>query len=127
MAINTTINLGLKKPTTDETVGACHGAYNDNSDTLDAWAATVAKKPTRESFTVSSWSALSGKSPFTYSATVTASTTIGADTQVELINDDAVKFGTYGFAIGAVSGQTITIYSVGEPATSVTLKVDIGG
>lgn len=127
MAVNTTTNLGLKKPTSDELVGTWHSADNYNADVIDAFAATVARKPTRESFTVANWSALSDKSPFTYSATVTAATQIGADTAVELINDDAVKFGTYGFAIGAVSGQIITIYSVGAPSSSVTLKVDIGG
>ena len=80
-----------------------------------------------ETYTISSWTALSSSSPYTYQATVTATATIGANTIVELFNDQAVLFATYGFAIGSVSGQNITIYSIGEPSSSVTLKVGIGG
>lgn len=71
------------------------------------------------------WSALSDSSPYTYSATVTVTTTIGIDSIVELINNQAVLFATYGFAIGSVSGQNITIYSIGQPSTSVTLTVEV--
>lgn len=80
-----------------------------------------------ETYTISSWTALSSSSPYTYQATVTATATIGNNTIVELINDQAVLFATYGFAIGSVSGQNITIYSIGQPSSSVTLKVSIGG
>lgn len=75
----------------------------------------------------SNWTSLSNSSPYTYQATVTATETIGNDTIVELINDQPVLFATYGFAIGSVSGQNITIYSIGQPSSSVTLKVKIGG
>lgn len=74
-----------------------------------------------------SWSELSDSSPYTYSATVTATTTIGTDSIVELINNQAVLFATYGFAIGSISGQNITIYSIGQPSTSVTLTVGVTG
>lgn len=139
MANTTTANLGLPLITDTTTKfkrfrgEVCGNNAGTTAEPLsmaqiiDAWSATVKKKPTAETFTVSSWSALSGKAPYTYSAVVTAATPIAADTQVELINNDAVAFSTYGFAIGAVSGQSITIYSVGSPAANVVLRVEIGG
>lgn len=95
------------------------GSYNDLTD-----------KPagsTIEAYTITTWTSLSSSEPYTYQATTTATATIGNDTIVELINDQAVLFATYGFAIGSVSGQNITIYSIGQPSSSVTLKVGIGG
>lgn len=84
---------------------------------------------TTESYTITTnnWSALSASSPYTYSATVTATYTIGNNTIAELINDNAVAFSNYGFAIGSISGQNVTIYSIGQPDTSVTLKVNYKG
>ena len=84
---------------------------------------------TDETYTIADtdWTALSASSPYTYSADVTATYTIGANTIVELLNDQAVNFATYGFAIGAVSSQTVTIYSIGAPSSSVTLKVNYKG
>lgn len=75
----------------------------------------------------SDWAALASSDPYDYSATVTAATTIGANSLVELINDQAVLFATHGFAIGAISGQSVTIYSVGQPAASVSLKINVKG
>ena len=82
-----------------------------------------------ESYTIatSDWSALSASSPYTYQATVTATHTIGANTVAELLNDAPVTFATYGFAIGSISGQSVTIYSIGQPSASVTLKVNYKG
>lgn len=82
-----------------------------------------------ETFSVaaSEWNDLSDGSPFTKQAAITATAAIGADTLVELINDNAVAFGTYGFAIGGVTGQVITIYALSAPSASVTLKIEIGG
>ena len=93
-------------------------------------AATVGQAVgTTESYTIATgdWTALSASSPYTYQATVTATYTIGNDTTVELINDAPVTFGNYGFAIGSVSGQNVTIYSIGQPSASVTLKVNYKG
>lgn len=73
------------------------------------------------------WTALSSSDPYTYQATITATATIGANSIVELFNDNAVTFATYGFAIGSVSGQNITIYSIGQPSVSVDLTIGIGG
>lgn len=82
-----------------------------------------------ESYTIATadWSALSASSPYTYQATVTATHTIGASTVAELLNDAPVTFATYGFAIGSISGQSVTIYSIGQPSASVTLKVNYKG
>lgn len=102
-----------------------------NSD--GTWVGGVAMQSyvdgTTETYTVATgdWAALASSDPYDYSATVTATHTIGASTICELINDDAVTFATYGFAIGAVNGQNVTIYSIGQPAASVTLKVNYRG
>lgn len=71
------------------------------------------------------WTALSASDPYDYSATVTATTTISATSTVELINDQAILFGTYGFAIGSISGQSITFYSIGQPSASVSLTIKV--
>ena len=91
-------------------------------------AATVGQAVgTTETLTIATtdWAALASSDPYTYSATVTATATIGANSIVELINDAPVDFATYGFAIGAVSGQSVTIYSIGQPDASVSLKLNI--
>lgn len=84
---------------------------------------------TTETLTIatSDWAALASSDPYDYSATVTAATTIGANSLVELINDQAVLFAAHGFAIGAISGQSVTIYSVGQPSASVSLKINVKG
>lgn len=75
----------------------------------------------------SSWTALSSSDPYTYSATVSipSTTTVGNDSIVELINDQAVLFGTYGFAITDVTGQVVTIASIGQPSADITLKINV--
>lgn len=84
---------------------------------------------TIETYSVASsaWTALASSTPFTYSTVLTATTTIGASTIVELMNDNAVLFANHGFSIGSVSGQNVTIYSIGQPSTSVNLKVNYKG
>lgn len=84
---------------------------------------------TTETLTIATtdWTALSASDPYDYSATVTATTTISATSTVELINDQAVLFGTYGFAIGSVdtTNNTLTIYSIGQPSASVSLTIKV--
>lgn len=81
---------------------------------------------TTETYTIatSDWTALASSDPYTYSATVTATTTIGANTIVHLLNDQPVNFANYGFAVASVSSQVLTIYSIGAPSSSVTLKIN---
>lgn len=92
-----------------------------------SWVEKPAQSVEDYTIATSSWSALSNTSPYTYSTTVTATHTIGNDTVIELINDQAVLFAKHGFAIGAVSGQSVTIYSIGVPDASVTLEVAYNG
>ena len=84
---------------------------------------------TDETLTIatSDWTALAASSPYDYSATATAVTTIGASSTVKLVNDQPVLFGTHGFAIASISGQVLTIYSIGQPTASVTLTINVRG
>ena len=93
-------------------------------------AATVGQAVgTTETYAIatSDWSALSASSPYDYQATITATYTIGANTIAELLNDSPVEFATHGFAIGSISSQSVTIYSIGAPSASVSLKVNYKG
>ena len=85
--------------------------------------------PTLEEQTIesASWTSLSGQTPYTYSATITLTTALDLNSIVELINNQPTLFATYGFAIGSISGQVATIYSIGQPSTSVTLTVGVTG
>lgn len=106
------------------------GKIQDPKDLVTKeYADTKLTAPIIETYTIAAtaWAELSGAAPFTYSATVTATHTIGADTICELVNDNAVLFATHGFAIGAVSGQNVTIYAIEKPSTSVTLEVNYYG
>lgn len=82
-----------------------------------------------EEFTItsSSWTELADKSPFTYSATITASKTITNTTIVELINNQAVLFATYGFAIGDITEQMITLYALSQPTEDITVTIGFRG
>lgn len=71
------------------------------------------------------WTVLSGNSPYNYSATITLTTTLYDDSVVELVNNQPGLFATYGFAIGSISGQVATIYSIGQPSESVTLTLEV--
>lgn len=85
--------------------------------------------PDKETYTITSvsWDSLASSSPYTHSATVTADHTIGTNTIVELINNQPILFATYGFAIISVTGQVITIVSIGAPSDSVSLEVMFHG
>lgn len=79
-----------------------------------------------KSYTIASsaWTALSSSYPYDYQATIEVSDyEISQNTEIELVNNQAVLFANYGFAIGSVSGQNITIYSIGAPSANVTLEV----
>lgn len=89
--------------------------------------AAVAKEIEEHTIVTSAWTALSGSAPYTYSATVTVTAEISQTSVIELYNNNAVLFANYGFAIGAVSGQTVTVYSIGLPTESVTLTIQVGG
>lgn len=80
-----------------------------------------------DNFTIdpSAWTELGeGYSPYTVQTTVTTTIGVDAKTTVELINDQAVLFANYGFAIGEVDGQEITFYALKTPETSVSLTIE---
>lgn len=81
---------------------------------------------TAEEYTVSEWERMVDETvePYIYKAEVTASYLIGEDTQVELINNSAVLFAKYGFAIASAEGQTLTVYALDAPYDPVTLRVE---
>lgn len=126
--INITTDLtGTTTGFNDTNYRLIRGLY-DGQEAHDA--ATVGQAiGTTETYTIatSDWSALSSSSPYTYQATVTATYTIGNSTIAELLNDSPVTFATYGFAIGSISSQSVTIYSIGQPSASVSLKVNYKG
>lgn len=131
MALTNTLGLTVDLPQNSTDLPTQVNADSENFKKIDAWAGTVRQKAKAKSYTLDTdrWAAIEAQGPYTFSATVTVDqdTHIGADTLVELINDNAVAFGTYGFAIAAVNGQDITLYSIGKPADSVTLRIEIGG
>lgn len=79
--------------------------------------------------TTNDWTTLSSSDPYDYSTTAAVTTTIGADSTVELLNNQAVLFANYGFCIGEINttNNTVTIYSVGQPSASVNLKINVKG
>lgn len=82
-----------------------------------------------ESFSIpiTNWTTLENADPYTYSTTVNITSALSTNSIVELINNQPVLFATYGFAIGRISGQNITIYSIGQPSENVTLTVGVTG
>ena len=72
-----------------------------------------------------SWTELSNQMPFTYSSNITITQSLATNSVVELINNQAVLFSTYGFSIGNISGQSITIYSIGQPTSDIALTLSI--
>ena len=80
---------------------------------------------TRENFTIAAngWSADATIEPYTHKATVGPTYTIGNNTVIELENDQAVLFATYGFAILSATQQGIVIGALDEPEESVTLSI----
>ena len=122
------INIHNNQTSTDTNVTLTEEGFKYNGNQI-LTSETGMEKTNIENLSIdtTNWSALSDSSPYTYSATVTAITNISDNSVVELINNQAVLFATYGFAIGSISGQNITIYSIGQPSTSVTLTVGVTG
>ena len=143
--MSTTTNLGLKlyDDASVETGEAFCKAQNfngagtqespkSNAQKIDDWAGEVDEnivklKGVVETFTISSWTAYNTITPYSHKATITLVSTLGTNTIVELINNNAVLFATYGFAIGGISGQVATIYSVGEPENDVIISIRVIG
>lgn len=80
-----------------------------------------------ESATVDDFSALEeAQGPYTHFAEVTLTNSLDDKASVELLNNNAVLFATYGFAIASVSsGNVVTVYSINKSAEAVTLTFEI--
>lgn len=106
-------------------IGGSSGAYTATDITPAGGSGGTST--TYETLTVAStsWIMLNNSSPYTYQATVTLTTTLSDDSVVELINNQAVLFATYGFAIASISGQVATIYSIGQPTENVNLTMGV--
>ena len=117
--------VSVYAPITSGTAGQI--LQSNGSDTAPTWTNMPSTALVTETLTIesTSWSALSDNSPYTYSATITLTTTLDTNSIVELINNQPVLFATYGFAIGSISGQVATIYSIGQPSENVTLTIGI--
>ena len=106
-------------------IGGSSGAYTATDITPAGGSGGTST--TYETLTVAStsWITLNNSSPYTYQATVTLTTTLTDDSVVELLNNQAVLFATYGFAIASISGQVATIYSIGQPTENVNLTMGV--
>lgn len=80
-----------------------------------------------ESVTINDFSALEeAQGPYTHFANVTLTNSLDDKASVELLNNNAVLFATYGFAIASVgAGNVVTIYSINKSAEAVTLTFEI--
>lgn len=108
-----------------DTAEMTNGAEFQNAEQVQQVIAQ--SKGVIETKTISTWTELASSSPYTHEATVVLSSTLEDNTIVELINNQPILFATYGFAIGEISGQNVTIYSIGQPSDPVTLKIKAGG
>lgn len=92
---------------------------------MPVFASNKANKPVDETFNITqeAWVALNGNAPYTFMTSVTATKTIGEDTEVGIINDQPTLFANYGFVVGLLDGQTIGIFSIGQPTVGVNLTV----
>lgn len=86
-------------------------------------------EPTDETYTIApaDWTELADSEPYTFKTTVTATTTLLANTEVGTINNQPVLFANYGFVVGEITGQNVTIYSIGQPESNVSLSVRYKG
>lgn len=87
-------------------------------------ADTYSLLPVFEEHTVQSadWQALEGQGAYTYQASITITTAFADDAVLQLFNTDRELFAAFGFQVAAASGQTITVWSAGQPQQAVTFR-----
>lgn len=81
--------------------------------------------PQMETITIATFEKAEDIEPYTHIGTATLTTPITENSTIELINNNAILFGTYGFAIGSVDWQNLTIYSIEAPTKSVDLLLSV--
>lgn len=87
-------------------------------------ADTYSLLPVFEDHTVqsSAWQALEGQGAYTYQASIPITTDFADDAVLQLFNTDRELFAEFGFQVAAASGQTITVWSAGQPQQAVTFR-----
>ena len=87
-------------------------------------ADTYSLLPAFEEHTVqsSAWQALEGQGAYTYQASIAITTAFADDAVLQLFNTDRELFAEFGFQVAAASGQTITVWSAGQPQQAVTFR-----
>ena len=70
----------------------------------------------------SAWQALEGQGAYTYQANITITTDFADDAVLQLFNTDRELFAEFGFQVAAASGQTVTVWSAGQPKQAVTFR-----
>lgn len=90
---------------------------------------STTKVDATESFLIGpdDWQHSTDIAPFNWYADVTATTPIGTDSIVELVNNDPISFANYGFAIAEAAGQTLRFLAYSIPGDWNELKVVIHG
>lgn len=80
-----------------------------------------------ETIVIDDFSALEeAQGPYTHFADVVLTNSLDDKASVELLNNNAVLFATYGFAIASISsGNVVTVYSINKSAETVTLTFEI--
>ena len=87
-------------------------------------ADTYSLLPAFEEHTVqsSAWQALEGQGAYTYQASIAITTAFADDAVLQLFNTDRELFAEFGFQVAEASGQTITVWSAGQPQQAVTFR-----
>lgn len=80
-----------------------------------------------ETVTIDTWSSDSNIEPYKFTGKGTIQTMLRDSSIVELINDNAIYFAKYGFAIGSITGQEITFYAIEQATESIGLKIMVEG
>lgn len=79
-----------------------------------------------ETVTIDTWSSDNTIEPYKYSGKGTIQTVLTDSSIVELINDNAISFAKYGFAIGSITSQEITFYAIEQPnSATLTLALEV--
>ena len=71
------------------------------------------------------WVSIPDSTYFSYKTTININVALDTNDIVELINNNPTLFTDYGFAIGDISNNIITIYANNQPTTNVTLAIQI--